>query len=209
MKCNYQSWRSRQPARSPLRPQPAPPLFPLSFPHTPLSFPLSFPSIPHSRSPTVAHNLYYRRAAHIINLIKRPPLKIVLLVRQLLPLPLSLSPARSATLLPPPKPRMIRTPQPLDSPQPLSCIRSSFPLLVFALCAHSASLVCCSLASLGVTYIRKSSPRSRPSPIPCYSRQQQASNKFGSSRSLVTHSIDGEALICRSRFDRRCIVALQ
>ena len=39
---------------------------------------------PSRSSPTLAHNLYYDRGGHIINLIKRSALKIVLLVRQLL-----------------------------------------------------------------------------------------------------------------------------
>lgn len=47
------------------------------------TFLLPLPS-PSRSSPTLAHNLYYDRGAHIINLIKRSALKIVLLVRQLL-----------------------------------------------------------------------------------------------------------------------------
>lgn len=42
------------------------------------------PFLPSRSSSTLAHNLYYDRGAHIINLIKRSALKIVLLVRQLL-----------------------------------------------------------------------------------------------------------------------------
>lgn len=50
-------------------------------------------SPPSRSSSTLAHNLYYGRGAHIINLIKRSALKIVLLVRQLLTAVTFLSPS--------------------------------------------------------------------------------------------------------------------
>lgn len=92
MKCNYQSWRSLHDGISP---PPLPPSLPLprglhprcSSPTTRYSQP------PFTRSSsTLAHNLYYGRGAHIINLIKRSALKIVLLVRQLLTAVTFLSP---------------------------------------------------------------------------------------------------------------------
>lgn len=77
MKRNYQSWRSQLDGISSPSPSSA---------RTTGTQPSScLPSPPPSRSsPTLAHNLYYDRGAHIINLIKRSALKIVLLVRQLL-----------------------------------------------------------------------------------------------------------------------------
>lgn len=73
MKCNYQSWRSQHDGIPPsaIRAHAATP-------------PPSRYSLPSRSSSTLAHNLYYGRGAHIINLIKRSALKIVLLVRQLL-----------------------------------------------------------------------------------------------------------------------------
>lgn len=78
MKRNYQSWRSQLDGISP------PPSFLSCRAYNRNStFLLPLPS-PSRSSPTLAHNLYYDRGAHIINLIKRSALKIVLLVRQLL-----------------------------------------------------------------------------------------------------------------------------
>jgi len=70
MKCNYQSWRSQHDGIPRLHPR--------------CNLPPSRYSPPSRSSSTLAHNLYYGRGAHIINLIKRSALKIVLLVRQLL-----------------------------------------------------------------------------------------------------------------------------
>lgn len=86
MKCNYQSWRSLHDGISP---PPLPPLLPLSSSRSASALQLANHPIlstpPFARSSsTLAHNLYYGRGAHIINLIKRSALKIVLLVRQLL-----------------------------------------------------------------------------------------------------------------------------
>ena len=82
MKCNYQSWRSQHdgipPSASALQLATLPIL-----------------SLPSRSSSTLAHNLYYGRGAHIINLIKRSALKIVLLVRQLLTAVTFLSPSFS------------------------------------------------------------------------------------------------------------------
>lgn len=87
MKCNYQSWRSQHdgipfPPRPPARSTPARCNLP----------PTRYPP-PSRSSSTLAHNLYYGRGAHIINLIKRSALKIVLLVRQLLTAVTFLSPS--------------------------------------------------------------------------------------------------------------------
>lgn len=79
MKRNYQSWRSQLDGISSPSPSSPPRVQPE------LNLPPAYPPPPPSRSsPTLAHNLYYDRGAHIINLIKRSALKIVLLVRQLL-----------------------------------------------------------------------------------------------------------------------------
>lgn len=76
MKRNYQSWRSQLDGISSPSPSSA---------RTTGTQPSScLPPPPSRSSPTLAHNLYYDRGAHIINLIKRSALKIVLLVRQLL-----------------------------------------------------------------------------------------------------------------------------
>lgn len=81
MKRNYQSWRSQLDGISP--PLPPPPFLSCRAYNRNSTFLLPLPS-PSRSSPTLAHNLYYDRGAHIINLIKRSALKIVLLVRQLL-----------------------------------------------------------------------------------------------------------------------------
>lgn len=87
----------------------------------PPSPPLPPPS-PSRSSPTLAHNLYYDRGAHIINLIKRSALKIVLLVRQLL---------TAAACLPACPPHLSSLPVPL-AVSPLRFPRLySFPLRIF------------------------------------------------------------------------------
>lgn len=78
MKRNYQSWRSQLDGISSPSPSSPPRVQPE------LNLPPAYPPPPSRSSPTLAHNLYYDRGAHIINLIKRSALKIVLLVRQLL-----------------------------------------------------------------------------------------------------------------------------
>lgn len=132
MKCNYQSWRSlRDGIHLPLSFSPFPPLRSASRaaarqpPDTLTPFARS--------SSTLAHNLYYGRGAHIINLIKRSVLKIVLLVRQLLTAVTFLSPSslpayvlslfRSLTLI-------------SSSPGPLSC---RFLYHLFSLYCYSFS----------------------------------------------------------------------
>lgn len=82
MKCNYQSWRSQHDGIPPSAPA-------LQLATLPIL------SLPSRSSSTLAHNLYYGRGAHIINLIKRSALKIVLLVRQLLTAVTFLSPSFS------------------------------------------------------------------------------------------------------------------
>lgn len=86
MKCNYQSWRSQHDG------------IPLSAPALHLAI-LRYSLTPSRSSSTLAHNLYYGRGAHIINLIKRSALKIVLLVRQLLTAVTFLSPSFPATFV--------------------------------------------------------------------------------------------------------------
>lgn len=138
MKCNYQSWRSLHDGISP---PPLPPSLPLPRGlHPRCSSPTTRYSQPRftRSSSTLAHNLYYGRGAHIINLIKRSALKIVLLVRQLLTAVTFLSPLpsiRRSSFL------SLSFVLLLSSPPPLILFPTSFSTIYSLYCYSFSSVV--------------------------------------------------------------------
>lgn len=98
-------------------------------------------------SSTLAHNLYYGRGAHIINLIKRSALKIVLLVRQLLTAVtfLSLSLSSTSFSLPGMRPFSLSFLPLLSSPPPYPLsyqfLYHLFSLLLFVLFSRFALVI--------------------------------------------------------------------